>query len=64
MATIHFVNGQTVEFENVFVKVSGWVKAYNNSDEGNEVVDLMHYPPSEITKIEGKATHSSPHGGV
>jgi hypothetical protein len=67
MTTIVFAHGDTVEKENVIIKNSGWVKAFDRVEgsRGNkEYEGLEHYPPQEIGTIVGKAIHESAHGQI
>ena len=71
-ARLHFKNGDVKQFQNVTVKVSGWVQAH----QGYEHVDnekggtdthkksCRSFPPHVLEAVEGSVTHESPHGRV
>lgn len=58
---------QVVSKEHVYVKVSGWVRAYDeveHSSEGSHYKGLVQYPPHRVMQIDGEVTHQSPHGRI
>jgi len=66
MATIHLTDPETVvERDNVFVKATGWVAAYDVVSHGpytkSEKVEHVSYPPRRVSKIVGEVTHSGSH---
>jgi len=63
MATIHLRHPEKeVERENVFVKATGWVAAYDVVSHGpytkSEKVEHVSYPPRRVSKIVGEVTHA------
>lgn len=66
MATIHLRHPEKeVERENVFVKATGWVTAYDVVSHGpytkSEKVEHVSYPPRRVSKIVGEVTHARSH---
>lgn len=53
---------QSTTFDHVFVKSTGWVKAYDDGD-GDDQEPIM-YPPHRIRRLVGDVTHNSSHGRV
>lgn len=53
-----------IERENVFVKATGWVEAYDTVKPEDRMMardkaDRVHFPPSRVQKLEGKVTHAN-----
>jgi len=52
--------GDYVVHDHVFVKSTGWVKAYDDGDNQEPVM----YPPHRIRRLVGDVTHNSSHGSI
>lgn len=66
---IIITDSERVYKAHVEVKVSGWVRAYddheyNIEESMHEYEGLVDYPPHIIERIEGKVTYEKPYGEV
>ena len=67
MPTIFDTKGDAIEKKHVFIKNSGWVKAYDSIDhkDGETIYKgLRHYPPHRVKTIHGNVDYESAHGRV
>lgn len=65
MPTVHLTNGDQVEYDRVTIKISGYVKCYDQTENPDyEVQDLgserfhqrdeVAYPPHRIERVTGE----------
>lgn len=69
MPTIYLTDREEpIERDNVFVKATGWIEAYDLEESAEQGLGNgfrpkkaghVHFPPRRVERIKGKATHAN-----